>query len=901
MPLNTVFPRVRKLDVKDTAEYRRIIEGKDQKIPPWLSWGPYVSDRAWGSVREDYSKDGDAWKYFPYEEARFRTYRWGEDGIAGFCDRYQQVALIHSFWNGKDPYLKERYYGLSTYEGNHGEDVKEYYFYLDGTPSHSYMKFLYKYPQSEYPYAHLKEENSKRNQQELEYELIDTGIFDEDRYFDIFIEYVKESPEDFSVKIEAFNRGPDSAPLHIIPQLIFRNQWSWSGQKQPEPIIRMGKEVEHSPCLVADDSGMNISKMLMGSYSLKERYLYASEGGNPLFTNNETNREEVFREKNIEPYLRDAFHRQIVDGQNATNPENCGTKSCIHYSFDIPSNESKVVYLRFSNKKVSKPFAKVEELIEQRKKEADEFYAAIHPPKANEEEKMIQRQAFAGMIWSKQIYLYDVGTWLQGDDPNHPPPKERLNIRNNHWRHLNSMRIFSMPDKWEYPWFAAWDLAFQCTTLSIIDPNFAKEQLWLLLFDQFQHPNGQIPAYEWNFSDVNPPVQAWAALKIFQTEKEKYGTEDLDFLEKCFHKLLLNFAWWVNKIDSEGNNIFEGGFLGLDNIAIIDRSIKLPGVEVLDQADGSGWMAMFCLNLMRISLVLSKKDPIYESLATKFFEHYVYIAAALRKGYWRNYDMWDEEDSFFYSVLRYSDHKYTQIRLRSLVGIIPFFATEVLCDEEIKKYREFHTNFHWFSENRSHLMEKCVETLNIDGKQMHLFSLISPKEMEGFLKYLWDPKEFRSDYGLRSVSKVYEGRPFTFDKHFVEYEPGESKVRIKGGNSNWRGPIWFPTTYLVIESLKSLSKGLKDTVQVKVDGEDAVNMESMASGFADRLISLFKMGEEGVRPIYRNWKKFNTDPHFKEYLLFFEHYHGDNGRGLGASHQTGWSGLVANLIDEYRR
>lgn len=890
------------MDVLNTAEYLRLQEGKEKKVPPWQKWGPYVTDRAWGTVREDYSKDGSAWEYFPYEKAMYRTFRWGEDGIAGFCDRYQQLVLSHSFWNGKDPYLKERLYGLATFEGNHGEDVKEYYYHLDATPSHSYLKFLYKYPQQEFPYEKLKKENANRSTDDLEYELIDTGIFDEDRYFDIFIEYAKAGPDDLCVKIEACNRGPEDAPLHIIPQLIFRNQWSWGEERQQEPEIRLGKSTDNCLSVTADDSGMNISKMLMSKYSLNKKYLYGSANGKVLFTNNETNKEVVFNKPNETPYTKDAFHDQVVNKKQSTNPENKGTKAGLHYEFEkVPSKQSVVVYLRLTNQELRDPLSDIESVFEQRKKEADDFYNAIHPKTASEEEKLIQRQAFAGMIWSKQIYLYDVGTWLEGDNPKSPPPKERQQVRNNHWRHLNSMRIFSMPDKWEYPWFAAWDLAFQCTTFAFIDPEFAKEQLWILLFDQFQHPNGQIPAYEWNFSDVNPPVQAWAVLKIFKTEQKYYGNSDYQFLEKCFHKLLLNFAWWVNKIDSEGNNIFEGGFLGLDNIAIIDRSIKLPKGELLDQADGSGWMAMFCLNLMRIALVLSEQNAIYESLATKFFEHYVYIAAALRKGYWRNYDMWDSQDHFFYSVIRYPDGSHKPIKVKSLVGIIPFYAIELLKESEIRKFKEFHSNFHWFCENRTHLMDRSVKTVEMDGEQYHLFSLISPDEMEGFLANVWNPEEFRSEYGLRSVSKMYDHKPFEFGEHRIEYEPGESIVRIKGGNSNWRGPIWFPTTYLVIESLHKLAQSIDTDIQVHVKGEDPITPSKMAEGLAFRLISLFEKDKKGVRPIYSNWKKFNEDANFSEHILFFEHYHGDTGRGLGASHQTGWSGLVANLIAEYRK
>ncbi len=886
------------MKIVKTKEYKKLQEQKDRSVPPWKKWGPYVSDRAWGTVREDYSEDGNAWEYFPCDHAPHRTYRWGEDAIAGLCDRYQTLVFGWAFWNEKDPILKERLFGLGTWEGNHGEDVKEYYYYLDAVPSFSYCKYLYKYPMEEFPYKKLYEENKKRSAKDLEYELVDTGIFEQDRYFDIFIEYAKESCDDICIKVEIFNRSDEEAPLHILPQLTFRNQWSWGEKPLPEPKM-VSDDKKHYKCIVTDDSDMQPPKRLAVEYHLKKMYFYGSPNAESLFTNNETNRKKLWDQKNTTPYVKDAFHQKIVHKKKATNPDLQGTKACFHCIEKIPAKSSKVLYFRLSQNPLKSPLKNIEKIFIKRKKEADEYYASIQPKKASIEEKKIQRQAFAGMLWSQQVYLYDVSTWLVGDNPKKPAPKSRSSIRNNRWRHLNSMRLFSMPDKWEYPWFAAWDLAFQTTTLAYVDMAFAKEQLWLLLFDQFQHPNGQIPAYEWEFSDVNPPVQAWAALKIFHLEEKLFGKKDFDFLEKCFHKLLLNFSWWINRIDASGKNVFEGGFLGLDNITLLDRS-KKNEEGCIDEADGAGWMAMFCFHLMSMSLLLSEKNHVYETLATKFFEHYVYIAAALRKGYWRTYDMLDAEDKFFYSVFRYKDGSYEQFKIRSLVGIIPLFACGTLDDDYIKKFPHFYKNFHWFYKNRTALVEKCVHNTEVSGKKIHLFSLIFAGEIEKFLGYIWDPNEFRSDFGLRSLSKYHEKNPFTDKGKSIGYEPGESLVRIKGGNSNWRGPIWFPTTYLLIDTLDTLSKAIKEKVKIKVANEKEVDIQAIADGYAERLISLFKKDAKGLRPIFGKYKKLQEDPHFQDHLLFYEHYHGDTGRGLGASHQTGWSGLVANIIQEFR-
>jgi len=869
-------------------------------MPANEKWGPYVAERGWGTVREDYSANGDAWSYFPHEHARLRAYRRAEDGIAGISDRFQVLLLAHAFWNGQDPILKERLFGLNSTEGNHGEDVKEIYYYLDATPHHSYMKYLYKYPQNAYPYQALLDENRKRGVMDREYELIDTGIFDDDRYFDIFIEYAKVDPEDFCIRIEAINRGPEGAPLHILPHLWFRNQWSWTIDRHPEPVITVHETDPKTITLVADDTRMLTPKYLLSDYHLGRRYFYASPGGTPLFTNNETNQQALWGKDNTTPYVKDAFHRHVIQKeQMAVNPDPFGTKSAIHYFFpEIPSGKSVVVYLRFSPKELKNPLKDVEPTIKKCRKEADQFYAGLHPKKSTEEEKAIQRQALAGLIWTKQHYHFDVGGWIEGDSGNPPPPSHKK-IRNVHWRHIVSMRVFLMPDKWEYPWFAAWDLCFQAIAYSLVDLEFAKYQLWLLLFDQFQHPNGALPAYEWEFSDVNPPVQAWGALKLFEYEKKKYGKEDYEFLEKCFHKLLLNFAWWVNKVDNRGNNIFEGGFLGMDNIGFLDRSKELPPGFALDQADGAGWISLLCLNMMRIALTLAKKNPIYEGLGIKFFHHFIFVTAAMRKGYWRSYDMWDEKDGFFYSYIRHPDGTLDKTTIRSMVGIIPFFACDVWDEKELKQFPEFYISYQWILQKRKNLVEACIQTVPHDSGTKHVFGLLNAQEITRFLENIWDPNEFRSDYGLRSLSKFHEKNPARLHHLTLSYEPGEAHEKIKGGNSNWRGPIWFPLNFLLIDTLTKLGAVTKDSIYVQVGNEPKVTLTQMAQSFAERLIALFKKDKTGKRPIYGDYKKFQEDPHFQDHLLFFEHFHGDTGRGLGASHQTGWTALVANLIDEF--
>ena len=888
-----------------TKEHARLKENIGL-TPPWRRWGPYVAERAWGTVREDYSADGNAWDYFTHDMARSRAYRWGEDGLAGICDRYQLLVFALAFWNGRDPILKERAFGLVPSEGNHGEDVKEYYFYLDNTPTHSYMKYLYKYPQAEFPYRDLIEENRRRGGHGLEYELLDTGVFDDDRYFDIFVEYAKATPEDICIKIEAFNRGPEAAALHVLPHLWFRNTWGWTDVRDTEPSITPGVPGDDYQSLIASDASAHILKNLPFKYSAGRRYLYADADADMLFTNNETNpaRSRVVGAPSPEPYYKDAFHRYIINGEEAAiNHARAGTKACLHYQRMVPPGGSIALTLRLTPEQSDAPLKDVDQVIRQRRAEADEFYNVIHPPNASEDERRIQRQAFAGLLWTKQIYLYDVHRWLDGDDPNNPPPDPRCTARNARWQHLNSMRILSMPDKWEYPWFAAWDLAFHTVAFALIDAEFAKEQLWLMLFEQFQHPNGQLPAYEWEFSDLNPPVHAWACWRVYNMDRIRTGRADREWLEKCFHKLLINFTWWVNKVDSEGNNLFEGGFLGLDNITVIDRSEKLQGGVVLEQSDATGWMGMFCLNLMRIGLELAKENKQYEGLATKFFQHYIYVGAAMKHRGGRNYSLWDEKDGFFYDVLRYPDRSFHKFRVRSLVGIIPLYAIERLEVDWIESFPEFTANLEWFTENRQDLVQRVCYRIQHEGVDVHVLAIVDEYQTKRILERLIDPDEFLSDYGIRSLSKYHEQHPYVFGNSEVRYEPAESDNKIKGGNSNWRGPVWFPTSFLMIESLRKLGKAYGPHFSVALpDGTGRqVTLTEMAGEIANRLIRIFTRNEEGKRPVYGGSKKFQDDPHWRDYILFYEYFHGDNGAGIGASHQTGWSGLVASLIDEWRR
>lgn len=890
---------------RQSAEQSRLDQQRRGKAN-WQSWGPYVSERAWGTVREDYSPDGEAWRYFTHEHARSRAYRWGEDGLAAWCDRYQLLIFSLALWNGCDPILKERLFGLVPHEANHGEDVKEYYFYLDGTPTHSYWKFLYKYPQAEFPYLQLIETNRLRTKSEPECELLDTGVFDEQRYFDVFVEYAKAAPEDVCIRIEVVNRGPDEAAIHVLPQLWFRNTWSWTGEPAPEPVIRAGQPLPNAVYLHADDQALPPLENLLTPYRVGQRYLYGEPCTQLLFTNNETNATRVFGSgaSNRSRFVKDAFHRHIIQGEPCVNPALEGTKAALHYAdCRIPANGSRVFRLRLTDQPLKQPLEDVNQIVAQRRSEADDFFARLHPAQATPDERLIQRQAVAGLLSTKQLYLFDVQRWLEGDNPRTPLPASRQKVRNEKWRHLNSMRILAVPDKWEYPWFAAWDLAFQCVPLALVDPEFAKEQLWLLLFEQFQHANGQIPAYEWEFSDLNPPVHAWAVWRVYQMELQRSGRGDREFLERCFHKLLINFAWWVNRVDAEGHNVFEGGFLGLDNITVMDRSKKFPGGAILKQSDATGWMGMFCLNLMRIALELGLENPAYLGLATKFFEHYAYIGAAMKRMGGSHFELWSERDGFFYDALCYPDGSYQKFRVRSLVGLIPLFAAEVLDEDWIAQFPSFHANFHWFLRNRRTTVSHCVSTVERDKQQRHVLALLDEQQLRRVLGRVWDPAEFRSPFGLRSLSKYHQYNPFHFAGAEVRYEPAESCDYLKGGNSNWRGPVWFPMAFLMIECLAKLARAYDGSLLVPNHAvhESDVTLAEMARGFADRLIGIFTRDPSGCRPAHGNQPLFQQDPHWRDLILFYEYFHADTGAGLGASHQTGWTALVATLIDEWRR
>jgi hypothetical protein len=891
-------------NTRTTAEHERLADAAQAIVPPWRRWGCYVTERAWGTVREDYSAGGDAWDYLPHDHARSKAYRWGEDGIAGLCDRYQLLTFAVALWNGRDPILKERMYGLTSSEGNRGEDVKEYYFYLDALPSGAYMKMLYKYPQAEYPYARLLDENRQRGGGGMEFELLDSGVFDEDRYFDVFVEYAKAGPDDICIRIEACNRGPAAATLHLLPQLWFRNTWGWGSERRHQPVITRGSTANGWQSLVADDSNADPPPNLMFEYKLGTRHLYADADATALFTNNETNTERLYGSANAAPYVKDAFHRHVVHGEACVNPEGHGTKAALHFTESIPARSSKVWHLRLTNDALQDPLASVEAIVMTRRREADEFYETVHPPKATADEKLVQRQALAGMLWTKQIYLFDVQRWLKGDNPNMPPPESRHHIRNVHWKHLNSMRILSMPDKWEYPWFAAWDLAFHCVAISLVDPAFSKENLWVLLFEQFQHPNGQLPAYEWEFSDLNPPVHAWACWRVYNIEKDRHGKADTQFLEKCFQKLLINFAWWVNKVDSQGLNVFEGGFLGLDNITVVDRSEKLPDGAILEQSDATGWMGFFCLHMMRIAIELARTNPVYESMATKFFEHFIYIGGAMKRMGGRGYQLWDEEDGFFYDVLRYPSGEFHKFRVRSLVGLIPLYAIDVLSEERLDgSLPTFLHDVHWFIRNRPDLVGQACYTETRDGIRRDVLSIVDRHQLDKLLTRVWDEEEFLSPAGIRSLSKYHQDHPFSFGHGTVHYEPAEADVKIKGGNSNWRGPIWFPTSYLLIESFTKFSQafGPEFKVTAPAGGGKAITPGDMAREVANRMIGMFTLDAHGRRRIWGGTEKFQQDPLWRDCLLFNEYFHGDNGAGLGANHQTGWTGLVANLIDEWRR
>jgi hypothetical protein len=877
-----------------TAEQKRLEESA-RRSAHWKRWGPYVSDRAWGTVREDYSADGNAWGYLPHEHARSKAYRWNEDGIAGICDRHQYLCFALALWNGRDPILKERLFGLTGNEGNHGEDVKEYYFHLDSTPTHSYMKFLYKYPQAEYPYGQLVEENRRRGKRDPEFELMDTGVFDGDRYFDVVIEYAKVGPEDILIRIKATNRGPEPARLHLLPTLWFRNTWSWK-PGAPKPSLTRGMDRKHT--VVAAEHA-----------ELGRRWFYCHNHPNTIFCDNETNTRRLYGSAEGAEYPKDAIHEYVVGGRKeAANPQPAGTRMAAHYSPVIAAGETVTLRLRLTDRQFganADPLnGEFDRIFAVRQLEADDFYREIIPEDLTADARNVMRQALAGMLWSKQFYQYVQQEWLEGDPAYPPPPEQRKHGRNSEWPHLYNADVISMPDKWEYPWYAAWDLAFHCVPLAIVDPEFAKEQLVLLLREWYMHPNGQLPAYEWSLGDVNPPVHAWAAWRVYKIDKKRSGRGDRMFLEKVFHKLLLNFTWWVNRKDAEGMNVFQGGFLGLDNIGVFDRSAELPTGGHLEQSDGTAWMAMYTLNLLAIALELARANPSYEDVASKFWEHFLYIARAMTRRGRDGVSMWDEEDGFFYDVLHMPDGAHVPLKVRSMVGLIPLFAVETLEPETLERMPGFRRRMEWFIANRPDLIGN-VACMRTKGRgERRLLSILTPDKLRRVLRYLLDEGEFLSSYGVRALSKRHEAQPYVLNlkgmEHRVDYQPAESRSGLFGGNSNWRGPIWFPVNFLLVESLQRFHHYLGDnfTVEFPTGSGKALNLAQVAVEISRRLNDIFLRDASGRRPVFGSMRKFQSDPHWRELVLFHEYFDGDNGAGLGASHQTGWTGLVAKLMQQ---
>ena len=873
-----------------TAEEIRLRESQERR-KHWKRWGPYLSERAWGTVREDYSSHGNAWEYFPHEHARSRVYRWNEDGLAGISDRHQLICFALGLWNERDPILKERLFGLTGNEGNHGEDVKEYYFYLDNTPTHSYMKYLYKYPQAEFPYAQLVEENRRRGKEQAEFELLDTGVFQDDRYFDVFVEYAKGDVEDILIQITATNRGPDTAPLRLLPTIWFRNTWSWGDDVSRPDMrrVRRGIELDHP--------------------SLGKRWLYCEDEPELLFTENETNLERLFGVENRCRCVKDGINDYVVNGKkDAVVHEPMGTKAAAHYRLQIPAGASVTVRLRLTDIDFSDvseaAFDRFDGLFVARKNEADEFYREVIPQGLSPDSENVMRQSFAGMLWSKQYYHYELKRWLEGDPRNPPPPAERRVGRNKEWPHLYNADVISMPDKWEYPWYAAWDLAFHCVPLALVDCDFAKEQLVLLLREWYMHPNGQLPAYEWAFGDVNPPVHAWAAWRVYKIDKKRNGKGDRAYLERVFHKLLLNFTWWVNRKDADGMNIFQGGFLGLDNIGVFDRSAALPTGGYIEQSDGTSWMAMYTLNLLAIALELASDDPAYEDVASKFWEHFMYIAHAMNHRGNDGVGLWDEMDGFFYDVLRLPGGRKHPIRIRSMVGLIPLFAVETLEPELLERLPGFKRRLEWFVDNRPDLVGNvaCMRTRGTG--QRRLLSIVGSDQLRRVLQVMLDESEFLSPYGIRALSRHHNDNPYTLavngTEYRVQYEPGESRTGLFGGNSNWRGPIWFPVNYLLIESLQKFHHYLGDdfTVEFPAHSGQMLTLWQVAAELSRRLAQIFLRDEKGERPVYHGISKFQGDPNWNNLILFHEYFHGDSGKGIGASHQTGWTGLVAKLLQQ---
>ncbi len=874
------------------AERQRLDEDAVRK-QHWKRWGPYLSERAWGTVREDYSPHGTAWESFPHDHARSRAYRWNEDGLAGISDRHQYICFAIALWNGCDPILKERAFGLTGNEGNHGEDAKEYYFYLDSTPTHSYMKYLYKYPQTEFPYTKLVEANRRRRRGELEYELIDTGVFDENRYFDVEVEYAKATPEDLYIRIHVSNRGPDPAELTVLPTLWFRNTWSW-GLDARRPRMREGASVN------------NWSVITLNHEYYGERRLWCERKPTLLFTENETNSRRLYDDHDGAKYVKDSFHDYVINGQaDAVNPEKFGSKAGAQYVFRLSAGASDVVRLRLTDETRGNDCSaeQCDRLFVQRIQEANEFYDELAPPDLSKDARRVQRQAFAGLLWSKQFYHYDLKRWLIGDPGMPDPPAERLHGRNSDWTHLYNADVISMPDKWEYPWYAAWDLAFHCIPLALVDSTFAKEQLILMLREWYMHPNGQIPAYEWAFGDVNPPVHAWAAWRVYKIEKKRRGVGDRVFLERVFHKLLLNFTWWVNRKDAEGKNIFQGGFLGLDNIGVFDRSAPLPTGGHIEQSDATSWMGMYCLNMLSIALELARENRAYEDVASKFFEHFVYICRAMNNIGGEKIELWNREDGFFYDVLHLPDGRTFPLKVRSLVGLIPLFAVETLDSELIDRLPRFKHRMQWFIENRPDFSAH-VETQSRDGEVRRFLSLVNPTRLKSVLRYMLDEEEFLSPYGIRALSRYHRDHPYMLSvmgqEYRVDYEPAESRTGLFGGNSNWRGPIWFPVNYLLIESLQKFHYFLGDAYKVEYPFRSGhyVSLNEVAAELSRRLTHVFLRDSTDRRPVFGGVKQFQDDPFWRDAILFYEYFHGDNGAGLGASHQTGWTGLVAKLIQQ---
>jgi len=873
-----------------TQEEIRLSESGARK-KHWKRWGPYLSERAWGTVREDYSPYGTAWESLPHDHARSRAYRWNEDGLAGISDRKQTMCFAVALWNERDPILKERLFGLTGHEGNHGEDVKEYYFYLDSTPTHSYMKYLYKYPQAEFPYGKLVEENKRRGKLDPEFELMDTGVFEDDRYFDVLVEYAKADTEDILIKISISNRGPEAANLRLLPTIWFRNTWSW-GRSTDRPELRQAK-LSPNPVIELNRPG--------------NRWLHCEGRAELLFTENDTNTQRLFGVASAGAYVKDGINDYIVHGrEDAVNPKKTGTKAALHYQLTVGAGETSVVRLRLADSDFQKQgaFADFDPIFARRQREADEFYATVIPEDLSADAKNVMRQGFGGMLWSKQFYHYVVKDWLEGDPGNPAPPEQRWNGRNHEWMHLYNADVISMPDKWEYPWYAAWDLAFHCIPLALVDSEFAKEQLTLMLREWYMHPNGQIPAYEWAFGDVNPPVHAWAAWRVYKIDKKRTGKGDREFLMRVFHKLLLNFTWWVNRKDAEGMNIFQGGFLGLDNIGVFDRSAPLPTGGYLEQSDGTSWMAMYTLNLLAIALELAAEEPAYEDVASKFWEHFIYIAHAMSHRGHNGMGLWNEEDGFFYDVLKLPDGTHFPMKIRSMVGLIPLFAVETLEPEVLDKLPDFKRRLEWFIANRPDLTEN-IASMSTEGMgERRLLSIADEQQLRSILKFMLDEKEFLSPHGIRALSQFHRDHPYQLTAgnmdYRVDYEPGESSTGVFGGNSNWRGPIWFPVNYLLVESLQKFHHYLGEEFKVEfpTGSGTMLTLWEVAGELSRRMTSIFLQDGKGRRPAFGSVEKFQSDPHWRDLVLFHEYFHGDSGAGVGASHQTGWTGVVTKLIQQ---